>query len=127
MKYTLSQAAAATKKNKTTIQRAIKNGKISALKNVSGAYEIDPSELHRVFPATAQRIAQLGISNDTQLSGKNDETLHLKLEALEVERERERDQMQSTIDDLRKRLDRSEDRIAALLPVPKKRNWWPWR
>jgi predicted site-specific integrase-resolvase len=55
MKYTLSQAATATGNNKATIQRAIKSGKISAKKNSSGAYEIDPSELHRIFPATAQR------------------------------------------------------------------------
>lgn len=127
MKYTLSQAATATGKNKATIQRAIKNGKISAPKNSSGAYEIDPSELHRVFPATAQRVAQQDISNDTQHSDKRDETLHFKLELLEAERERERDQMQSTIDDLRKRLDRSEDRVAALLPAPVKRSWLPWR
>jgi hypothetical protein len=64
MKYTLSQAATATGNNKATIQRAIKSGKISAKKNSSGAYEIDPSELHRIFPATAQRAAQQDISND---------------------------------------------------------------
>jgi len=127
MKYTLSQAATATGKNKVTIQRAIKSGKISAPKNSSGAYEIDPSELHRVFPATAQRVAQQDISNDTQHPDKGDKTLYLKLEILEAERERERDQMQSTIDDLRKRLDRSEDRVAALLPAPVKRSWLPWR
>lgn len=127
MKYTLSQAATATGKNKATIQRAIKSGKISAPKNSSGAYEIDPSELHRVFPATAQRVAQQDISNDTQRTDTRDETLHFKLELLEAERERERDQMQSTIDDLRKRLDRSEDRVAALLPAPVKRSWLPWR
>jgi len=32
MKYTLSEAASATGKNKATIQRAIKSGKISAPK-----------------------------------------------------------------------------------------------
>lgn len=127
MKYTLSQAATATGKNKATIQRAIKSGKISAPKNSSGSYEIDPSELHRIFPATAQRVAQQNISNDPQHADKRDETLHLKLEILETERERERDQMQSTIDDLRKRLDRSEDRVAALLPAPVKRSWLPWK
>ncbi|WP_407929392.1 MerR family transcriptional regulator, partial [Jannaschia marina] len=67
MKYSLSEAAKATGKNKTTIQRAIKNGKISATKGASGAYEIDPAELHRVFPpATAQRDAQQAESNDAQ-------------------------------------------------------------
>jgi predicted site-specific integrase-resolvase len=127
MNYTLSKAAMATGKNKATIQRAIKSGKISAIKNSSGAYEIDPSELHRVYPATAQRVAQQDISNDTQHADKNNETVKVKLDLLEVERERERDQLQSTIDDLRARLDRSEERITALLPAPKKRGWLPWK
>jgi hypothetical protein len=127
MKYTLSKAAMATGKNKATIQRAIKSGKISAIKNSSGSYEIDPSELHRVYPATAQRVAQQDISNGTQHADKNNETIMLKLDLLEAERERERDQLQATIDDLRVRLDRSEERITALLPAPKKRSWWPWK
>jgi predicted site-specific integrase-resolvase len=124
MKYTLSQAATATGKNKATVQRAIKSGKISAKKNPSGAYEIDPSELHRIFPATAQIVAQQDISNDTQRHDKPDETMQVKLNLLEAEREREREQLQATIDDLRTRLDRSEERITALLPAPAKRSWW---
>jgi len=127
MKYTLSKAASATGKNKATIQRAIKSGKISAFKNSSGAYEIDPSELHRVYPATTQIVAQQDISNGTQHHDKHDEIIQLKLDLLKAERERERDQLQSTIDDLRTRLDRSEERITALLPAPKKRRWLPWK
>jgi len=127
MSYTLSQAATATGKNKATIQRAIKSGKISASKNSSGAYEIDPSELHRIFPATAERVAKSNISNDTQRPEKDSEALQIKLELFEAERERERDQMQTTIDDLRARLDRSEERITALLPAPAKQSWWPWK
>ena len=72
MKYTLSEAAAATGKNKATIQRAIKSGKISAPKGESGSYEIDPSELHRVFQPVAQRIAQIDnatIRNGAQRAG----------------------------------------------------------
>jgi hypothetical protein len=83
--------------------------------------------LHRVYPATAQRVAQQDISNDTQHADKNNETINLKLDLLEAERERERDQLQATIDDLRVRLDRSEERITALLPAPNKRSWWPWK
>jgi hypothetical protein len=80
-----------------------------------------------VYPATAQRVAQQDISNDTQHADKNNETIKLKLDLLEAERERERDQLQATIDDLRVRLDRSEERITALLPAPKKRGWWPFK
>jgi len=50
MSYTLQQAAEATGKDKSTIQRAIKKGRISATKNDLGNYIIDPVELYRVFP-----------------------------------------------------------------------------
>tara|TARA_B100002049_G_scaffold198100_1_gene156010 strand:+ start:475 stop:861 length:387 start_codon:yes stop_codon:yes gene_type:complete len=52
MVYTLGQAAKATGKSKATISKAIKSGRISASKDETGAFRIDPSELHRVYPAT---------------------------------------------------------------------------
>jgi len=123
MKYSLSEAAKATGKNKTTIQRAIKSGKISASKGDGGSYEIDPSELHRVFPLT---VAQRTQSNDTQQAKLPPESSHIdrvvELEKeLAVTRERangleaQKDQMADTINDLRKRLDSSEGRVMALL------------
>jgi len=127
MKYSLSEAAKATGKNKTTIQRAIKSGKISATKGDSGSYEIDPAELHRVFPpAAAQRDAQHPQRNDTQqaISVSNHSNLERVIElekALAVAHEKtcgleaQKDQMSDTINDLRKRLDSSEGRIMALL------------
>ena len=145
MKYSLSEAAKATGKNKTTIQRAIKNGKISASKGDSGSYEIEPSELHRVFPpVTVQRDAQHPQSNDTQQSKFNSINSNLS-RVLELEKElavaqervngleAQKDQMVDTINDLRKRLDSSENRITALLadnrPAPGSQSWsiWPWR
>jgi hypothetical protein len=125
MRYTLGTAAKATGKAKSTILRAIKSGTISATKAHDGSYEIDPSELHRVFPPNG---AQQTSSTDTQPIEERDATLRLRLEILEAERQRERDQMQATIDDLRARLDRSEDRITALLAAPHRaQHWWPWR
>lgn len=121
MKYTLGTASKATGKAKSTILRAIKNGTISAQKAPDGSYHIDPSELHRVFDATG---AQTTNQNDTQPTLEH---LRNTLEVLESERKREREQMQSTIDDLRTRLDRSEDRVTALLNAPPpRRSWWPW-
>ena len=125
MRYTLGTAAKATGKAKSTILRAIKNGTISAARSHDGSYEIEPSELHRVFPPNS---TQQAASNDTQSQAEHPETLRLRLEILEAERQRERDQMQATIDDLRDRLDRSEDRLTALLAAPPKpRRWWPWQ
>jgi hypothetical protein len=51
MKYTLGQAAKATGKAKNTISRAISKGTITAVRKDNGSYEIDPAELHRVYPA----------------------------------------------------------------------------
>jgi DNA-binding MurR/RpiR family transcriptional regulator len=48
MKYTAGQAAKAVGVSTPTISRALKSGKISGLKNESGAWVIDASELHRV-------------------------------------------------------------------------------
>lgn len=51
---TLSQAAKATSKSKSTLNRAIKSGRLSATRNEDGTFSIDPSELARVFPQNAQ-------------------------------------------------------------------------
>lgn len=141
MKYTLSQAATATGKNKATIQRAIKSGKISAPKNSSGFYEIDPSELHRVFPETTQRVANgsnATTRNATQQDGNSPENSALRRVAelekeLAVAEERKNGiegqmhHLSETVDDLRKRLDQSESRVTALLSAPPKRSWLPWK
>lgn len=136
MAYSLSEAAKATGKNKTTIQRAIKNGKISATKGESGAYNISPSELHRVFPpSVAQHDAQHSQSNDTQQGevtldiNRLEHVLKLEKElAVAEERviglEAHKDQMADTINDLRKRLDNSESRVTALLADHRPRGFW---
>jgi polyhydroxyalkanoate synthesis regulator phasin len=111
MGYTLGEAAKATGKAKTTIQRAIKSGRISASKSDAGSYDIEPSELHRVFPKT---VAQQSIRNDTQHLEKphviEADVLQVKVEMLEQQLRRE----EETTEDLRKRLDRAENRIVSL-------------
>jgi hypothetical protein len=52
--YTLGTAAKATGLAKSTIHRAIKTGKISVRSKDGTGYEIDPAELHRVFPPISQ-------------------------------------------------------------------------
>ena len=51
MKFTLAQAAIEAGKNRSTLLRAIKNGKLSAHKQDDGSYLIDSSELFRVYDA----------------------------------------------------------------------------
>ena len=141
MELSLSQAAKLTGKSKSTINRAVKSGRLSATKHEDGSYSIDPSELNRVFPATISRNPDWV---DVQLVEEPNATLRFRLEIAErdiarerAEREREREdrrreqeQAEATIKDLRDRLDRAEGRITALLPSPQnpapRRRWWRW-
>ena len=121
MSYTLNEAAKAVGKSKTTIHRAIKSGKISASKLENGAYAIDPSELHRVFQVgTTERT----IRNDTEQRETAAGMADIRLEMLEKERERERQQLEETIADLREDRDRWRQQATALLEDRRPRTVW---
>jgi hypothetical protein len=49
--YSLSQAAEAVGMNRSSILRAIKAGKISATRDEHDQWQIEPAELHRIYPA----------------------------------------------------------------------------
>ena len=96
MKYTLGQAAKAVGKAKGTISNAIKSGRLSASRNDKGEYEIDPAELHRVYPlndTTRRQDVQL---NDTAphtlppLNTTETDLLRERIEELKADLERER-------------------------------------
>jgi hypothetical protein len=48
--YSIATAAAAVGRNKTAILRAIENGRIPVAKDDNGEVQIDPAELHRIYP-----------------------------------------------------------------------------
>lgn len=99
MLYTLGQAAKATGRSKPTIQRAIKNGQISATRNENGSYIIDPSELHRVFPTVTESCIVTGNVKQSEPPVLQGEVQLLRELLRQVEGER---------DDLRRRLDEAE-------------------
>lgn len=116
VRYTLGQAAKETAKSKTTIQRAISKGILSAEKTKKGSYQIDPSELYRVFPkAHTETVAK---PSKMDSSRPHDETpiLRTKIDFLEQQ-----------LNDLREDRDAWKRQAMALLPAPpKRRRWWPW-
>lgn len=121
MKFSASQAAKAVGKSLPTITRAIKNGKISAERTQEGGFEIDASELYRVWPdAKHERVSNaemLGSETHSSNTGLHLEVVHLrqKIETLTLERERERAQLLETIEDLRRRLDSESTERRAML------------
>ena len=54
----LSEAAAATGVNRSTIYRAWKAGRLSATRTETGQIEVEPAELFRVFPPIAPQRAR---------------------------------------------------------------------
>jgi hypothetical protein len=126
MSYTLGQAAKATGMSKSSVLRAIKSNKLSAAKDeATGAWMIEPPELHRIYPpAFGNRPAQ----------GAGE----ARLEELRDGWNRERAQLEQVIDDLRSRLNAADEerrttlrQLTALLTdqsqqVPKRKGWLGW-
>lgn len=111
MGLTLRQAAELSGTSRSTIHRALKSGKLSGGRLEDGAWDIDPSELARVFPwDIAEPVQRDGKGQERTGSGERESVLAVRVEMLERQLDRERD----TVEDLRKRLDRAEDRILAL-------------
>lgn len=124
VRYTLGTAAKATGKSKTTIQRAILNGRISAERQDGGTYSIDPSELHRVFPHLEGGTAPRNTGMDDRRPHDETPELRARIEALESMLSRERE----ALDEVRADRDawRQQARTLLAAPPPKPRKWWPW-
>jgi uncharacterized coiled-coil protein SlyX len=138
MSYTLGTAAKATGRNKTTILRAIKDGKITALRDVaSGAWRIEPVELHRVYPAIAEATPDATAGNSdamaelrARLADKDGVIEDLRDRLTESERERRQtaERLHALLADSRAVPDSaaSSDAPPSDAP-PRRRRWWPWR
>lgn len=113
----LSQAAKITGKSKSTINRAIKTGKISATRYDDGSYSIDTAELTRAFSVEPQGGAK---RRDTE---PGEPRLLERIGALESMLAHERE----ISDDLKEDWGRWRQQVTALLaPPPKRRGWWSW-
>ena len=131
---TLSQAAKATSKSKSTLNRAIKSGRLSAVRNENGTFSIDPSELARVFPQnTQERASTAHQERHEERSGAEVSSKIAMLERL-LEKEREAVAREREISaDLKEDRDRWRQQATSLLadqrpelPQSKRRSWWPF-
>lgn len=118
----LREAAQETGKSKSTIQRAITKGRMSAKRNDNKEYQIDPAELFRVFPKKSDALPS---SDKKKLSHELLHKLEMlqaaiqhKDEMLETERasmRREREQFEAQIEDLRNTVETLSDQNGATL------------
>ena len=107
-RYTLGEAAKATGKSKPTISRAIKKGTISGNKNHNGEYELDPAEVHRVWPLLQPASNDDGTVKQSD-TPNNDSGLQREIELLRemVERgDAERSRLEADRDKWREQAER---------------------
>jgi len=95
-KLSAKQAAKEAGKATSTITTAIKNGKLSAIRNENGSFEIDPAELFRVYPKRSQSKGQ----DPNVKTPNNSKLLELEVKFLTEQ-----------VNDLKTRLDISEERF----------------
>ena len=122
-KLTLGQAAKQVGKSKPTISKAIKDGKLSGEKNDNGVYQIEVSELLRVYDAVSETTEAAAASPAPEASAVSEvekrflEEKVADLEARLTEMKDERDTAQKEA-----REDRA--RMMALLEDKRPKGFW---
>lgn len=101
---TLSQAAKLSGKSKSLIFKSIKSGKLSFIEKTTAGYKIDPAELERVFPKNGKNAQK----EQSDTHENSTETLFLR---------RENELLRDTVNDLRQRLNESDQERRQLLNI----------
>ena len=127
MTYSLREAAAAAGKGKPASLKAIQNGKISAQKDEFGAWQIEPAELHRVYPPVSRgTVSELGSQESEETIGNGNgnrlleqeiQFLREKLTDLQRVKDDERRNLSERIEELRRDRDDLRDERDRLLKV----------
>jgi hypothetical protein len=141
MTYTLSTAAKATGRNKSTIHRAIKSGAMSATRDpATGSWLIEPAELHRVYPPLSDATSH-ATGPETARDGARDGDATAQLLARLADKDAQIADLQRRLDaeaaERRQAIERllaAQEKITALTDqrlaapaAPAKRGWWSWR
>jgi hypothetical protein len=122
MVYTLGEAAKATGKSKATISKAIKSGRLSAHKEETGVFSIEPSELHRVYPPNVS-YEQVETHQAPMVNGQSDGLIRELQARLDAAQERLADK-DSVISDLREDRDKWRQQATALLGDKRLQGFW---
>jgi hypothetical protein len=114
----MTEGAKLTGKTRQTIHKAIRQGKLSARKDVNGEWRIDPAELFRVYPQISE--------SDVNKTSKVDAGLQRISDGLQRENELLRARLQDKdeiISELRNDRDHWRQQATALLTGPPKRGF----
>ena len=125
---TLGKAAQLTGTSKTTLTRAIRAGRLSAIRQDDGSYRIDPAELSRVYalkavpPATVPTTGDVAHHSTPSETPATDPELQAKTAALEAELKG----LRELVAELRQSRDDWRDQAQRLALTPPKQVSQPW-
>ena len=88
MAYTLGEAAKAVGKSKATLSKAVKSGRLSAIKKEDGSFSIEAVELHRVYPPTPLQTVNSEQKETPMETGVNTAEIMVLQAKLDAARER---------------------------------------
>jgi hypothetical protein len=131
MKLSANRAAKEAGIAKKTLLEAISSGRLAAIKNDKGHWEIEPSELFRVYPKTGSGELKKPQPTPVENDKKTNETSALEIEVkmlreqierMDAERDRERIQLADQIEALKEQAERqSADHRQALAALTDQR------
>ena len=122
--------------SRPTLQKALKSGKVSGVQDGKGHWQVDPSELSRVYQARGANAAKVDkampgnlFTQNRGLPGKDDVELSVLCAELEQERIR-----RGAAEVLAEERGRHIDDLRRMLPPPESfqasgkrpRRWWQW-
>jgi hypothetical protein len=123
--FSLREAAEQVGVAKSSIWRAIKSGRLSAGRTENGGFEIEASELFRVFnPRPAERAKG-------QPEGQETTAATAAFEAQIAGLKEVADLLRNQLDDTRRDRDHWRSQCERMTPIadqrPAPRRWWGWR
>jgi excisionase family DNA binding protein len=142
--YTLAEAAKAVGRDKSTLLRAVRRGRISATRDAEGIWRIDESELRRVYPANAATPGDAPGAASADTPDALPDAPHYTGELRQVlarltDAQDQIAYLRAKLDRVEEKFDRATEELAterakvtALLtdqraPPAPRQSWWRWR
>ena len=132
-KMSLREAVKHFDVSRPTLQKALKSGKVSGVQDGKGHWQVDPSELSRVYQARGANAAKVDKALTGNLSAQNrglpgKDDVELSVLRAELEQERIR---RGAAEVLAEERGRHIDDLRRLLPAPgatpQRKRWWQRR
>ena len=131
-KMSLREAVKHFDVSRPTLQKALKSGKVSGVQDGKGQWQVDPSELARVYQARSSDAGKVEKDLPGNLSTKNrglPSSVNADIAALRAELEQERIR-RGAAEALAEERARHIDDLRRLLPAPgvkpEGKRWWQW-